>query len=520
VANTELTALIGLAIVFGTIFFAVRIIMGLFPSREPQPSSGQPATPSLDTVLMMWTPQDPFTLRDLLNGGVFICGRPGSGKSSSSSYQILKSCVNYPHSGGLILAASQSDLAMVQRLFAHQPDRLIVFNGQSPGHCFNGINFVLDRGGSTKDILAAINAVTEATDRVGGQGGQGGEDGSFFSKGGQRILENAIIIVKHATGRVSPADLVDFINSAATSVDELKTEAFEKTFHFQCFENAHQKQLTTAERFDYQAARAYFTQEHPKLADRTRSSLVAVVMNVLHGFNTGLNRLLFNTETTVTPLAMDEGKWIIVDMPISRCGEEGAFALAFWKYMTEWHTLRRDSRQYNRPLIIHADEIHNIINPYDTRFLGECRKFSGAMIACSQSRASFLANMRGNSAEAQVDALLNNFTHKIIHALGDVATAKWASELVGDAMQDKFGGTENSPESMLEGILGHNVWSGNISQEMMPIMVAREFMTGFRTGGKNNGNLCDAVLIRSGELFHSNGQGFLKLAFEQEPLLN
>ena len=36
----------------------------------------------LDTVLRNWTPFDPLTLRDLLNGGIAIFGRTGSGKTS------------------------------------------------------------------------------------------------------------------------------------------------------------------------------------------------------------------------------------------------------------------------------------------------------------------------------------------------------------------------------------------------------------------------------------------------------
>ena len=78
------------------------------------------------------------------------------------------------------------------------------------------------------------------------------------------------------------------------------------------------------------------------MADRTRTSLIAVVTNTLHRFNTGTNRLLFSTETNVSPKLLDQGKWIFVNMPVSRCGQEGGFALGVWKFMTEWHTLRRD----------------------------------------------------------------------------------------------------------------------------------------------------------------------------------
>ncbi len=39
-------------------------------------------------------------------------------------------------------------------------------------------------------------------------------------------------------------------------------------------------------------------------------------------------------------------------------------------------------------------------------------------------------------------------------------------------------------------------------------------MNGLRTGGKHNGYVCDAVVIRSGEPFLS-GQNYLQVAFSQ-----
>jgi hypothetical protein len=471
----------------------------------------------LDTVLMTWTPGDDLTLRGLLNGGVVMLGRPGSGKSSSSSRQLLKSCVDQPHNGGLILGASPSDLPLMQELFGNQEERLLIFDERSKFR-FNAINYMLACGGSTKDIATGIDAIAETVGRSGVDRGRSGEDGSFFTIGARRIIENAVVVVKHATGGGTlVADLLKFINTAASSPQEFHTsEEFKKCFHYECLRKAHEKEKSPVETYDNDLAFSFFAQELPRMADRTRTSLIAVVMNTLHGFNSGTNRLLFATETNISPMLLDQGKWIFVNMPVSRSGQEGGFALGVWKFMTEWHTLRRDSSRNNPPLIIHADEFHNIVNSYDTRFLGECRKFRGCMIACSQSKASFYANMGGEAAEAQVDAMLNNFTHKIIHALGDIKTAEWASQLVGSRMQFSLGGSETSPQFLLDELLGRGIWNGSMSETMRPVMEPREFMHGFRTGGKLNDYLCDAILIRSGEPFKSNGENFLRLAFSQK----
>lgn len=51
--------------------------------RLSRPTPGK-TKDQLDTPLLQWSPADVFTVRDLLNGGVCITGRAGSGKTSSS----------------------------------------------------------------------------------------------------------------------------------------------------------------------------------------------------------------------------------------------------------------------------------------------------------------------------------------------------------------------------------------------------------------------------------------------------
>ena len=515
--------LVELAFMAYFVLGAVMVVVGLIRRAKWRPAfasdrsrvAGRIYESVLDTVLMTWTPGDELTVKGLLDGGIVIFGRPGAGKSSSSSRLILKACVEYEQSGGLILAASPSDRLLVEKIFAGREDRLLVFDERSTLR-FNAMNYLLARGASTKDIATGIDAVAETVGRSGFDRGRVGEDGSFFTVGARRILENAIVVVKHATGVVNVGALVSFNTAAASSQKEFHSEEFKKSPHYDYLKRAFEKEKSPEETFDNDLAFSFFAQELPRMADRTRTSLIAVVMNTLHMFNSGKNRLLFATETNITPAVMDQGKWIFVDMPVSRCGEEGGFALGVWKWMTEWHTLRRDSGVENPLLVIHADEFHNIINKYDTRFLGECRKFGGCMIACSQSKSSFYANMGGDAAEAQVDAMLNNFSHKIIHALGDVQTAEWASQLRGSEMQYSLGGSETPSESLLDELLGHRIWSGSLSETMRPVMEPRTFMHGFRTGGRHNGYLCDAIVIRSGEPFNSTGTNMLRLAFTQK----
>ena len=183
----------------------------------------------------------------------------------------------------MILSASAGDLALCRRAFGRQAHRLVEFDG-SGRHRLNAISFLLACGGSSKDILAGIYAIAETVARGSGQGG-GDENGSFFSAGGKRVIENAVIVVKNATGDVKVSDLMAFINSAASSVAEVHSDEFQATFHWQCLKRAYEADKSPVEAFDVELARAFFTQELPRMADRTRTSLIAVVMNVLHVFN-------------------------------------------------------------------------------------------------------------------------------------------------------------------------------------------------------------------------------------------
>src|SRR5208282_1853208 len=54
------------------------ILLAIGPGKAKR---GKPAPDPLDRILFTWSPHDPFTVRDLLNGGVSILGRAGSGKT-------------------------------------------------------------------------------------------------------------------------------------------------------------------------------------------------------------------------------------------------------------------------------------------------------------------------------------------------------------------------------------------------------------------------------------------------------
>ena len=111
------------------IIVAALVIARRMEHRTTHSQMGRVREP-LDQPLLHWSHTDPFRVRDLLNGGVCITGRSGSGKTSSSGKELGHAILRYPKTGGLILAAKPEDLFMWESMFeqAGRKDDLIVFS--------------------------------------------------------------------------------------------------------------------------------------------------------------------------------------------------------------------------------------------------------------------------------------------------------------------------------------------------------------------------------------------------------
>ncbi len=76
-----------------------------------------PVIDPLEKLLFRWESGDQFAVRDLLNGGILVLGRSGSGKTSSSGKWFSEAIVRYPKSSGLILCAKPEDKFTWQEIF-------------------------------------------------------------------------------------------------------------------------------------------------------------------------------------------------------------------------------------------------------------------------------------------------------------------------------------------------------------------------------------------------------------------
>jgi hypothetical protein len=478
-------------------------------SRE-RPQVGRVARGSLGQVLLRWTPRDAFTVRDLLNGGCVILGRAGSGKTSSSGRTLMQSIVSNRKSGGLILAAKSEDEPDIKRVFrkAGRLRDLIVFGPDTP-YRFNFLRYV--GRGDPRNVVQCMMMIGETLQRG---DSKGSEDSDYWKAQCERLIETAVIALQMAGQEVTALNLHRFISTAAQSPQDLGRESWQKQYHGKVLEAGDNVKKSAAQAHDYQMARDYWLLEYASMADRTRSSIATYATQIIFVFNTGMAKEMIAGDSNVTPDAILNGKWVLVNFPPSAFGAVGSLISAGWKYLTELAILRRKAGEKSPFVVIHCDEAHQFVNSFDAPFIAQCRSHKGCLVFLSQSVASFYAALKGESGRHQADALLANFSHAIIHSC-DPMTARWAGMKLGQELKTYYGGnnTHNSGSTMWDNLYGDSQFSSSFSQHMAPVLDESAFMTG-RTGGPENGYVADAVVVKSGESF-AGGASFLRLTFSQ-----
>jgi hypothetical protein len=176
----------------------------------------------LSQILFQWSPFDPFPIRDLLRS-IVIFGAAGSGKTSGSGYLIAKSLAACRKIGGIILASKPEDREFWEGIFrkAGRARDLLVFNAATALR-FNFIDFILRNGGDTREITKAIMVISETLEQGGGEGRQ---HDPFWRRQNERMIYNAVEIVRLATGTVTAPDVQAFINKAAQAPAALSGSA-------------------------------------------------------------------------------------------------------------------------------------------------------------------------------------------------------------------------------------------------------------------------------------------------------
>lgn len=498
-------------------------MLGRLFRRKSRPKA-RPRQWNLSDELLRWSKTDAWTVRDALEG-TLVTGATGSGKSSGSGRTLALAMLESGF-GGLVLTAKSDERLMWEtycRESGRQSDLVIV--GPDASRRFNFLDYELNRkdsgAGLTENIVALFSNVMEIRERNASGGGR--EDGDFWKQNAQKAMRNAVDLVSLATGRVSVPDLVQVVLSAPLSPAQIRDKYWQGqslNFHYHRLVDA--KEKTSRQAHDFAVVADYNLIEWPNLAERTRSVIQATFSGWADMLNRGLLRELFSTDTNITPEETEQGKIILIDLPVKAFGEVGQFAQVLWKLMFQRAIERRNVAVSPRPVFLWADEAQNFVTSYDMQFQTTCRAARVATVLLSQNYSNFLAALGGGEkGRAETDSLLANLNTKILHANGDPVTNDWAAGLIGRSLQVLSSGNSTyDAEDQWKAAIGLD-WFGRtgstsagFSETYEYEVQPREF-TRLRTGGPENRCQVDGIVFQNGRQFAASGRTWLRTSFQQ-----
>jgi hypothetical protein len=241
------------------------------------------------------------------------------------------------------------------------------------------------------------------------------------------------------------------------------------------------------------------------------------MLNKLFYFNSGIARDLLSTTTNCSPLDMLEGgKSILVNCPACEYGDSGALVSTCWKFITQKAVLARRFDPGDLYNVIWADEAWQVTTSFDQHYAATSRSHGGAMCYLVQSRDSFYSALKGEDGKHFANALMGMFHHKIFHALGSPDDAEYAASLLGKQREASFGGSTQPGTDTFDTLMGNSSVTGSFNESWQPVLQPGVFLGGgLRCGGPENRYMADAIVIRSGEPFASNGENWIRASFSQ-----
>lgn len=485
-------------------------IKQLFSRPEPPPPA--PVDP-LDQYLFQWDQFDGFSIRDACEG-VQIFGGIGSGKTSGSGETVARAYLRN-NFGGLVLTAKPDECQNWKRYAAEtgRSQDLIIISPENE-HRFNFINYEYTRpgrgSGLTGNLVELLLIAVEASQRSKSKGGQ---DDSFWKTELKKLMRNAFDLLVMGGSDITIQRAYDVINSAPYDTEDLKNSEWRKESY--CADllakaSTRVQDASDADKQDFNATYDYWVEEFPKMADKTRGTVISTFTGTIDGYLRNPLYNLFCTETNFSPTDTFDGKIIILDLPIKEYNEVGLSAQMLFKYIWQRAIERREISDNSRPVFLWADESQYFVNEFDSTFQTTARSSRACTVLLTQNISNYYAAVGGGSTErAFVDSLIGNLSTKVFHNNNDAKTNEWAAELFAKDWLEKKG----SSASFGQGQNNSSI-SMNQSEEFNYAVPPKSF-TGLLKGGPQNNFSVEGIVHQGGKTFQGSGINALRTAFYQ-----
>ena len=411
----------------------------------------------------------PFTLRDAC-GGVVVFGETGSGKSSGPLKTLRRKYVESGF-GGLVLCVKpeeSEDWLKCARAAGREQDVIRITADPDCPYRFDFLAWEMSLpGSSTLSMAHSVQNVLDILLRW--------RDGdpfkeAFRSGPGFRVLKHAIELYKLAAiwgpilkdqGHL-PADewvpayqstflsVLEVITSAAVNAEDLESpSAIARSLNLKCLRLARKVAEFHAASGSKQSAEIvstfnrtydFWTQEwvqngfgdpgiRKEFVDFAQSAIepmergeVANLFQRVQQPNPGGGQAQY--VDTVRPDMVDQGKIILVDVPVNYYWEAGELAGVIWKHAVQQFAQLRTGcvEDSVRPVFIWLDDCGHFITNGDVLFQATARS-QRILVVCAMQSVATLDQALGKDRRL---ALLSNLTTRIFCRNHDPVTNQWA----------------------------------------------------------------------------------------------
>ena len=389
------------------------------------------ANDMLDAPLLALSKSDHFTFRDAAQN-CLVTGVTGGGKTSGPGRHILEALLR-AGCGGIVLAAKPGEADEIRALAAKtgRLDSLLILN--TLNWALNLLDATLARlgpdgaGGTVEYLMRVVEIVRNASALRGGDGE------AFWLDELKRMLRHTLPPLHGATGTLRLADIMAFIRSAPTSLDQMRDADWQRqSFFFEVMAAVapHVPDATGEQWMGY-------WREVSQMDAKLRGSILAG-FTMLDRLNHGWLREVFTTHTSLPLSMVFHGAVIVVDLPRATHGDDGVVASMLLKDAVQTEILGRNALapvHRERFCFIYADECQEVVTSRDAEFLGMSRSSRCATIYLTQSLPILYAKVGGQHAHDRVHSLTANMGVRIFCANSCTTTNQWAAETIGKSVQ-------------------------------------------------------------------------------------
>lgn len=485
-----------------------------FRLKTLTPADGGPPPDPLDDVLLGFSPEDPFTIRDACQG-VQIFGETGSGKTSGSGRHFALSYLAAGF-GGLVLTANPDD-ADLWRSYAAAIGRSqdLIFFGPSYPDAFNFMAYAASNGsdgpGMTRNLIDLFLTLGE----IDNAGGKGGLNETFWRNELGKLLANSIDLLRFAGEPITLPAIYDIVITAPKDYDEWEDEEYQRGSLCARYckiaeERMLRKDFNKRDHFDCALTLRYWGREFIQMDERPKTSTIASFSGIADMFLRGQFHTLFCDRITVRPEECFDGKVIVLDMPVKTYKAMGIFGQVVFKYCWQKAVERRQTGPHDRPVFLWADESQYFVNSHDAMFQSTARSSRVCTVYLTQNLPNYFNRLGGggDNGKSMTEALLGNLTTKIFHNNNCTITNNYASELFAKTWQNK-------PEYSTSDRDNSTSNTYTTRTELREQVIPHDF-TGLMNGGPENDFGVEAIINQRGKVFNHTGTNAVRTLFRQK----